>query len=96
MRDEILNGWVVVKMDPWDFHGPFPDRGTAEKIAQGLNARGHEYVVRWGEKPRSKLRKSELALWKGKADETSGSAVRAGQHGRANNRKSTARASGRR
>jgi hypothetical protein len=44
MHDEMLNGWVVVRLDPWDFHGPFPDRATAEKIAETLNRSQHEYV----------------------------------------------------
>ena len=87
MHDEMLNGWVVVRLDPWDFRGPFPTRAIAEQVAAHLNAKRHEYDVKWGERPASKLRDSELAFWKGDANDAKGRAIRSGVHGRSNDRK---------
>jgi hypothetical protein len=98
MTDKMINGWVVVRLEPWDFHGPFPDQAVALKLAETLNSVPAKagYQVKWGERPVSKLRDSELAFWKGAANDTKGGAVRSGIHGRPDNRKSKVRTGSRR
>src|SRR5262249_8234557 len=96
MHDEMVIGWIVVRLEPWDFHGPFPDRAVALNLADTLNripgAGKRGYEVKWGERPISKLRDSELAWWRGVAKDTRGSTVRWGIHGGPENRKPKARA----
>src|SRR5262249_54816163 len=96
MHEETIIGWVVVRMEPWDLRGPFPDRDIALKLADTLNgiqgAGKAGYEVKWGQRPASKLRDNELAYWKGVANDTKGSAVRSRIDGRPDNRKPKARA----
>ena len=62
---DMIEGWVVVRLTPWDFHGPFPTVADANKVALSLNlAPDAGYYVKWGMRPRSSLRDSELKLWK--------------------------------
>jgi len=96
VHDDMLNGWVVVRLDPWDFRGPFPTKPIAEQVAAHLNAKRHEYDVKWGERPASRLRDSELAFWKGDANDAKGRAIRSGVHGRSNDRKPKTRTGSRR
>ena len=65
MHDEIIKGWIVVRLKPWDFHGPFPTRAIAEQIAANLNANRHQYEIKWGERPASRLATASSRFGKG-------------------------------